>query len=384
MINANSIDNFVGQPVNYNISSKREGFLGKLQNAYHYLNNTSVSQGARDLKEGYNRAVSDIGNVVSGIYTTAKSSVSGFKQQFAKGYELQKEMYSVAKGGDMKGAMEIGAGAVGAERMGLLIGRSYEALKHTGGNAKEAIGNFMKYSGNILSDKSGKAYVGGSSGESDSNYGQGKKGFTLIELLVVIAIIAILAAMLMPALSNAREKARQASCVNNLKQMGLALNMYSQDNDGFFPRGGGTDGKTPHNKLRSDTGIFLGAGLLLPYMGNNAAIFGCPSATVFKPQKVVNDMKGGDDVYSAYLYTGHYALTGKEWEQVTQKAMLLDFDNRDLAVSNISHDLKHVNILAGDGHVKEVVPTQNQNFIAANAGSVEVKRVVDLANTQLP
>ncbi len=66
---------------------------------------------------------------------------------------------------------------------------------------------------------------------------QSPRGFTLIELLVVIAIISILASMLFPAFSRARESARKVVCISNLKQVGLGIMMYKQDYDEMFPTG---------------------------------------------------------------------------------------------------------------------------------------------------
>lgn len=99
-----------------------------------------------------------------------------------------------------------------------------------------------------------------------------RKGFTLIELLVVIAIIAILAAILFPVFARAREKARQASCQSNLKQIGLASEMYKADYDQRYVRGSTQVPGVPGN------GIWWMINLQA-YM-KNMDIVTCPSYTI--------------------------------------------------------------------------------------------------------
>src|SRR5579871_4466808 len=95
-------------------------------------------------------------------------------------------------------------------------------------------------------------------------------GFTLIELLVVIAIIAILAAILFPVFAAAREKARQTACLSNLKQVGLAAQMYAQDYDENFV----------HTELGgdvSDANERYWGDMLQPYL-TSWQVLVCPSA----------------------------------------------------------------------------------------------------------
>ena len=131
------------------------------------------------------------------------------------------------------------------------------------------------------------------------------RAFTLIELLVVIAIIAILAAMLLPALAKAKKRAQRISCLNNLKQFGIAVQLYVDDNEG----------KTPSQKI---DGVlpFLGPGSVpnflgsvIPYLGSNTPVFVCSSAP-----------KGSGNPTNNTSYVGNGVVMNRKLATITKAA----------------------------------------------------------------
>jgi prepilin-type processing-associated H-X9-DG protein/prepilin-type N-terminal cleavage/methylation domain-containing protein len=112
------------------------------------------------------------------------------------------------------------------------------------------------------------------------------KIFTLVELLVVIAIIAILASLLLPALSKARDTAKSIKCANNEKQLGTVFQLYVSDYDGYYPKYSWQTALTPY----------------IPNASSYTPLGICPGS----PSKMISGSYAGAPLYSHYVYPGVY------------------------------------------------------------------------------
>lgn len=178
------------------------------------------------------------------------------------------------------------------------------------------------------------------------NNGSARTAFTLIELLVVIAIIGILASLLLPALARAKAKSKDLTCLNNLKQAGVAIHMYADEHDGKLP-----DAEQMPSTASPTNALPRICDLLAPYVGyatNNLpqtqSIFRCPK----------DDAARFQSEGSSYEWNNHYG--GRPIENmrtssspISDAMLMYDYENFHMGKTNGTK-----NCLFGDFHVERL------------------------------
>ena len=178
----------------------------------------------------------------------------------------------------------------------------------------------------------------------DEQLTTGRFAFTLVELLVVLAIVTVLAGLLLPVIGKAREAGRATACLSNLRQLGIALQLYVQDNNNHLPimRDRSLDTNAPPTNAPPSPEV-----VLLNVLGA-AQVLRCPS-----DRKQIYEQTGSS-------YSWNSLLNGQDAEHL--KVLNIDFDPHQIPVffdkeafHNARGEKKGVNYLYADGHIKNLL-----------------------------
>lgn len=213
------------------------------------------------------------------------------------------------------------------------------------------------------------------------------EGFTLVELLVTISIIAVLAALLLPAISKARDKAETATCSQNLRQIGAGVITFAGENQGLCPIAGST---VPRGATDAQTGKPGWTEQLDSYLGENTKVYRCPGSARLIPNNVTYSYFLG--TRAGYEETGDFAALNLHKIQAPSKYILggditgnlftaTDADKDDYTQNPFAAKAPfhggRTNILFADGSVRQVLEFDPETMAYTYSGTGSVS---DYAN----